>query len=416
MNLKRVVVTGLGALTPIGNNVPQFWENLIAGVSGAHPITYFNPEKFKTRFACEIKDFDIHNFLDKKEARKIDPCTQYALVASKEAIEDSSLELDQIDLERVGVIIGTGVGGITTIIEPLEEFFKTERTPRFSPFFIPKVLPDMVSGVISIYFGLKGPNYSTTSACASSANAIVDACHFIQLGKSDIILAGGAEACISEPVVGGFSAMHALSTRNDDYKTASRPFDLGRDGFVMGEGAAVLVLEEYEHAVKRGAKIYAEIAGCGLSADAYHITLPHPEGEGALLSMKLAIQDAGMKLTDIEHINTHGTSTPPGDLAECKAIERLFGEHAPHILVNSIKSMTGHLLGAAAAAESIATILSIYHGIIPPTINQFEIDPQMPPLNFVKNRAVEKKIRTGLSNSFGFGGHNASLLFKNVNL
>lgn len=416
MNLKRIVVTGLGALTPIGNNVSQFWDSLVNGVSGANPITYFNPEKFKTRFACEIKDFDIHDFLDKKEARKLDPCTQYALVASKEAMTDSGLDIEKLNLDRVGVVLGTGVGGITTIIDPMDEFFRSERTPRFSPFFIPKVLPDMVSGVVSIHFGFRGPNYSTTSACASSANAIVDACHFIQLGKSDIILAGGAEACISEPVMGGFNAMHALSTRNDDYKTASRPFDLGRDGFVMGEGAAVLILEEYEHALRRGAKIYAEIAGYGLSADAYHITLPQPEGLGAMHSMKLAVEDAGLQLTDIDHINTHGTSTPPGDIAECKAIENLFGSHTPNIFVNSIKSMTGHLLGAAAAAESIATILTIYHGIIPPTINQFEFDPKIPPLNFVKNRAINQKVKVALSNSFGFGGHNASLLFKNASL
>ena len=412
MNLKRVVITGLGALTPIGNTVSDFWNSLVTGVSGANPITHFNPEKFKTKFACELKGFNIHDFIEPKDARKIDPCTQYTLVASMEAIKDSGLAIESIDPERIGVMLGTGAGGITTIIDPMKEFYNSDGTPRFSPFFIPKVLSNMVSGLISIRFGFKGPNFVTTSACASSANSIINAFHFIQLGKTDVILTGGAEACISEPVMGGFNGLHALSTRNDDYKTASRPFDLGRDGFVMGEGAAILVLEEYEHAIKRGAKIYAEMGGYGLSADAYHITLPHPEGLGAMQCMRHAVKDFGLQLSEIDYINAHGTSTPPGDITECKAIENLFQEHASQLLISSTKSMTGHLLGGAAAAESIASILAIYHGIVPPTINQFEPDPAIPDLNFVRNTALKKEIRTAISNSFGFGGHNASLLFK----
>lgn len=412
MSLKRVVVTGLGALTPLGNNVPRFWDNLLKGVSGANPITHFNPEKFKTRFACELKDFDILQYIDRKEARKIDPCTQYALAATYEALENSGIQLEKVDLERVGVILGTGIGGMTTVMEPLEEFFSSGGVPRFGPFFITKVLADMIPGIISIHFGLQGPNYTTTSACASSANAIVDAYHFIQLGKADIIISGGSEACISEPVLGGFNAMHALSTRNDDYATASRPFDLDRDGFVMGEGSAILILEEYEHAIRRGAHIYAEIAGVGITADAYHITLPQPEGRGVIRCMKQAVEDGKMKLTDIDHINAHGTSTPPGDITECKAIEDLFGEHTPNVLVTSIKSMTGHLLGAAAAAESIATIMALQEGIVPPTINQFTVDPNIPELNFVRNKAVKKDIHAAISNSFGFGGHNVSILYR----
>lgn len=412
MNLKRVVITGLGALTPIGNTVPDFWNGIVTGVSGANPITHFNPEKFKTKFACELKGFDIHNFIEPKDARKIDPCTQYALVASMEAIKDSGFSIESVDPERIGVILGTGAGGITTIIDPLKEFFSSDGTPRFSPFFIPKVLADMVSGVISIRFGFKGPNFVTTSACASSANSIIDAFHFIQLGKADIIVTGGAEACISEPVIGGFNGLHALSTRNDDYKTASRPFDLGRDGFVMGEGAAILILEEYEHAVKRGAKIYAEMGSYGLSADAYHITLPQPDGHGAAQCMIHAVKDAGLQPSDIDYINAHGTSTPPGDLTECKAIETVFGKNNSRLLVSSTKSMTGHLLGGAAATESMISILAIYHGIVPATINQIEPDPAMPDLNFIKNTALKREIKTAISNSFGFGGHNASLLFK----
>ncbi len=412
MNLKRVVVTGLGALTPIGNTVSEYWKGLITGVSGANPITRFSPEKFKTKFACELKGFDVLDFLDLKESRKIDPCTQYALIASMEAVKDSGFSMSSVDPERIGVILGTGAGGITTVIDPLKEFFGSDGMPRFSPFFIPKVLANMMSGVISIHFGFKGPNYVTTSACASSANSIIDAYHFIQLGEMDIALTGGAEYCISEPVIAGFNAMHALSTRNDEYKTASRPFDLGRDGFVMGEGAAILVLEEYEHAVKRGAKIYAEIGGYGLSADAYHITLPQPDGSGPMRCMQLAIQNAGLQISNIDYINAHGTSTQPGDLTESKAIHALFQEHAPKLLVSSIKSMIGHLLGGAAAAEAMASILAIHHGVIPPTINQFEKDPALPDLGYVKNSALKAEIKTAISNSFGFGGHNASILFK----
>ena len=412
MEIKRVVITGLGALTPIGNNVSQYWKSLIEGVSGANLITHFDPEKFKTKFACELKGFDTLEFFSNKEARKIDACTQYALVTAMEAIKDSALSLDKIDLNRVGAIYGTGIGGVVSIMEPLYEFYQMDRTPKFSPFFITKVMPDIISGMMAIQFGFKGPNYTTSSACASSANAIADAYHLIQLGKADIIFSGGSEACIIEPVVGGFSSMHALSTKNDDFKTASRPFDLNRDGFVMGEGACTLILEELGHAIRRNAPIYAEIAGVGMTDDAYHITSPHPEGEGAMRCMKIAVEDAGLQLSDIDHINTHGTSTPPGDIAESKAIANLFGDHAPNILVNSTKSMTGHLLGAAAAAEGIAAVLAIKEGIIPPTINQFDPDPSIPALTFVRNNAIKKNIKTAISNSFGFGGHNMSLLFK----
>ncbi|MDL2309232.1 beta-ketoacyl-ACP synthase II [Bacteroidales bacterium OttesenSCG-928-B11] len=412
MKLKRVVVTGLGALTPIGNSYPAFREALLQGVNGANPITKFDPEKFKTKFACELKDFDILEFLDKKESRKIDTSSQYALVAATEAIKQSGLLDSDINKERVGVILGTGIGGVPTVMEPLRDFFSSDGTPRFGPFFVPRVMADMMAGTISIQFGFKGPNYATTSACASAANAIIDACHFIQLGKTDVVITGGSEACIIEPVIGGFNSMHALSTRNDDYKTASRPFDLHRDGFVMGEGAAILVLEELEHAKRRGATIYAEIGGTGLSADAYHITAPQPDGDGAMNCMKQAIQDANLQLTDIDHINTHGTSTPPGDLAECSAISNLFGGHTPNILINSTKSMTGHLLGAAAAAEAIATIIAVNEDIVPPTINHFETDPALRNMNIVKNAAMKKTVKAAISNSFGFGGHNASILFK----
>lgn len=411
MSSKKVVVTGLGALTPIGNSVPVYWENLLAGVSGANPITHFNPEKFKTRFACELKDFNALDYIDAKEARKMDSCTQYALVAATEAIKDSGIDTKTINMNRAGIIIGTGVGGLVTVMEPLRDFFASGE-PRFSPFMIPKVLGNMIPGILSMHFGFHGPNYTTTSACASSANAIADAYHFIKMGKADIMLAGGSEACISEPVVGGFNAMHALSTRNDDYKTASRPFDLDRDGFVIAEGAGILLLEDYDHAIARGAKIYAELGGVGLSADAYHITAPHPEGRGSMLCMQLSVEDAGLQLSDIDHVNTHGTSTPPGDVVECKAIQTLFGDHAPNIAVNALKSMTGHLLGAAAAVEGIAAILAIKEGIIPPTINQFTPDPNIPSLDIIRNKAVKRDIKNAISNSFGFGGQNASILFK----
>lgn len=412
MELKRVVVTGLGALTPIGNSYPAFRDALLTGVSGANPITKFDPEKFKTKFACELKDFDILEFLDKKETRKIDIASQFALVASMEAIQDSAILECNINKERVGVILGTGIGGMPTVIEPLREHFFSDGTPRFGPFFVPRVLADMIPAVVALRFGFKGPNYTTTSACASSANAIIDACHFIQLGKTDIVISGGSESCIVEPVISGFNSMHALSIRNDDCETASRPFDTNRDGFVLGEGAAILVLEELEHAKRRGATIYAEIGGAGLSDDAYHITAPDPEGSGAILCMKQAVEEAGLQLTDIDHINTHGTSTPIGDLAECMAISKLFGNHAPNILINSTKSMTGHLLGAAAAAEAIASVIAVNEDIVPPTINQFELDPAFANMNIVQNKAVKKTVKAAISNSFGFGGHNASILFK----
>lgn len=416
MKLKRVVITGLGAVTPIGNNVPDFWNGLITGVNGTNLITHFDTEPYKTKFACELKNFDILNYIDSKEARKMDPGAHYAMVASMEAVADSNMDLEKINLNRVGVILGSGIGGMHSFSEGFRDFFNQNENPRFiSPFFIPKVLGDIIPGLISIKYGFKGPNYSTTAACASSANAITDACHFIQLGKADAILTGGSEACIVDAAMGGFIAMHALSTRNDDYLTASRPFDVGRDGFVMGEGSGALILEEYEHAKARGAKIYAEIIGSGLSADAHHITSPHPNGEGAYNSMKLAIEDAEVSITDIDHINTHGTSTPMGDISECKAIENLFGTHAENMIINSTKSMTGHLLGAAAAIESIATILALKEGIIPPTINQFERTPEInPSWNLAANKAVKKDIRVALCNSFGFGGHNVSLLFKKI--
>ncbi|MDR2980558.1 MAG: beta-ketoacyl-ACP synthase II [Bacteroidales bacterium] len=412
MELKRVVVTGLGALTPIGNSYPQFREALLKGVSGANPITKFDPEKFKTKFACELKDFNVLEFLDKKEMRKMDAASQLAMIASMEAVKHSGILEVSINKERAGVILGTSIGGMPTLMEPLREFVLSDGTPRFGPFFVPRVLSDMIPGHVSILFGFMGPNYATTSACASSANAIIDAYHFIKLGKSDIIVTGGSESCIIEPVVGGFNSMHALSTRNDDYKTASRPFDTGRNGFVIGEGAAILVLEELEHAKRRGATIYAEIGGGGLSADAYHMTAPHPEGTGAIFSMRHAMIDAGLQPTDIDHINTHGTSTVPGDIAECMAIGKLFGEHTPNIAITSTKSMTGHLLGAAAAAEAIASIIAVNEDIIPPTINHFETDPALGNVSIVKNIAAQKTVKAAISNSFGFGGHNASVLFK----
>lgn len=415
MELKRVVVTGLGALTPIGNSVPLYWQNLLGGVSGVGEITHFDSSLFKTHFACELKDFNIFDYIDNKEAKRMDPCAHYALVATLEAMADSGLDLEKVDKERVGVIIGSGIGGFMSSHESISEYTANDKTPRFSPFLIPKVLADLIPGIISMRYGFRGPNYATTSACASAANAIVDACHFIQLGKADIIVSGGSEACIIDAAMGGFNAMHALSTRNDDPQTASRPFDVGRDGFVMGEGAGTLILEEYEHAKARGAKIYAEIAGIGLSADAYHITAPHPDGHGAFRSMKIAIEDAHLQPTDIDHINTHGTSTPAGDVSECKAIENLFGEHALKMVFNSTKSMTGHLLGGAAAIESIATLLAMQNSLVPPTINQFERDPNINKnWNLAANRPVEKAVNAAICNSFGFGGHNVSLLFKKI--
>ena len=413
MELKRVVVTGIGALTPIGNNVPDFWDALINGVSGAGEITYFDTENFKTKIACELKGFNILDFIDAKLARRMDPCSHYAVVASAEALSDSGLQLDSEDRGRIGVVMGSGVGGFAAATESARTLIADNNIPRFSPFLIPRVVSDSIVGNISIQFDLRGPNFVVSSACASAANAIVEACNLIMLGKADVVLSGGSEACIVPETVAGFMAMHALSARNDDPKTASRPFDAGRDGFVIGEGAATLVLEEYGHAVARGAKIYAELAGYGLTADAYHITAPHPEGNGAYEAMRIALADTRLKPEDIDYINMHGTSTQQGDISECKAIERLFGDHALNMVLNSTKSMTGHLLGAGAAVESVITVLALENGVMPPTINQFERDPQINPAwNLAANAPVKREIHTALCNSFGFGGHNVSLLFK----
>ena len=413
MELKRVVVTGIGALTPIGNNVPDFWDALINGVSGAGEITYFDTENFKTKIACELKGFNILDFIDAKLARRMDPCSHYAVVASAEALSDSGLQLDSEDRGRIGVVMGSGVGGFAAATESARTLIADNNIPRFSPFLIPRVVSDSIVGNISIQFDLRGPNFVVSSACASAANAIVEACNLIMLGKADVVLSGGSEACIVPETVAGFMAMHALSARNDDPKTASRPFDVGRDGFVIGEGAATLVLEEYGHAVARGAKIYAELAGYGLTADAYHITAPHPEGNGAYEAMRIALADTRLKPEDIDYINMHGTSTQQGDISECKAIERLFGDHALNMVLNSTKSMTGHLLGAGAAVESVITVLALVNGVMPPTINQFERDPQINPAwNLAANAPVKREIHTALCNSFGFGGHNVSLLFK----
>ncbi len=412
MTLKRVVVTGLGAITPLGHNVSETWENMVNGVSGAGPITRFNAEQFKTQFACEIKNYNPENYFDRKEVRKIDACTQYGMIAADEAIKDSGFDLESTDLERVGVIWGSGIGGLDTFLQEISAFAKGSGAPRFNPFFIPKMIADITAGHISIKYGLMGPNFTTVSACASSANALADAYNYIRLGKAIAFVTGGSEAAINEAGIGGFNAMHAISTRNDDPTTASRPFDATRDGFVLGEGGVALVFEEYEHAIARGAKIYAEVVGAGLSADAHHMTAPHPEGLGAKKCMLEAIKDAGINPEDVDHINTHGTSTPVGDVAEPKAIVSLFGDHANKLLINSTKSMTGHLLGAAGAIEAMATILSVKNGIVPPTINHFEDDPEIPKINFVFHKAVEKDIKYAISNTFGFGGHNASLLFK----
>ena len=417
MELKRVVVTGLGALTPVGNNVADFWENLKKGVSGAGPITHFDVTNFKTHFACEVKGFNGTDFIDRKELRKMDVYTQYAIVAAKEAIADSGMDLEKEDLNRIGVIYGVGIGGIQTFEEEIISYAKTRETigPRFSPFFIPKMIADIAAGQISIMYGFHGPNFTTVSACASSSNAIADAFNYLRLGKANVIVAGGAEAAISEAGVGGFNAMHALSTRNDDPEHASRPFSASRDGFVMGEGSGCLILEELEHAKARGAKIYAEIAGIGLSADAYHLTASHPEGLGAILVMKNALEDANMAPEEIDYINVHGTSTSVGDISEAKAIKEVFGEHAYKLNISSTKSMTGHLLGAAGAVEAIASVLAVKNDIVPPTINHDEeekdenIDYQM---NFTFNKAQERPVRAALSNTFGFGGHNACIIVK----
>ncbi|MES2417489.1 MAG: beta-ketoacyl-ACP synthase II [Bacteroidota bacterium] len=413
MELKRVVVTGLGALTPIGNTTSEFWEALINGVSGAGPITGFDTEKFKTKFACELKNFNPEDFLDKKEARKLDPFVQYALVATAEAVKDGNYDWEKIDTNRVGVIWGSGIGGFKTFQEEMKTFFLGDGTPRINPFFIPKVIIDIAPGHISMKYGLRGPNFSTVSACASATNAMIDAFNYIRLDIADIIISGGSEAIINEAGIGGFNAMHALSTRNDDPKTASRPFDLDRDGFVAGEGAGTIILEELEHAKARGAKIYAEIVGGGMSADANHITAPHPQGLGAKLVMTNALRDAKLTTSDIDYINVHGTSTPLGDVSESRAIVDLFGDDAYKLNISSTKSMTGHLLGAAGAIEAIATILAVKNDIVPPTINHFNDDPAFDPnLNFTFNKAQKRLIRAAQSNTFGFGGHNASVIFK----
>ncbi len=413
MELKRVVVTGLGALTPIGKTVPEYWESLINGVSGAAPITRFDTEKFKTKFACEVKDFVAEDYLEKKEARKLDPFVQYALVATEEAVKDAGLDFTKLNTNRIGVIWGAGIGGLKTFLDEISNFAKGDGTPRLNPFFIPKMIIDIAPGHISMKYGLRGPNFSCVSACASSTNALIDAFTYIRMGRADMFISGGSEAILNEAGIGGFNAMHALSTRNDDPKTASRPFDKDRDGFVAGEGAGTIILEELEHAKARGAKIYAEIVGGGMSADANHITAPHPEGLGAKLVMQSALDDAEMTTADIDYINVHGTSTPLGDISETMAIGALFGEDAYKLNISSTKSKTGHLLGAAGAIESIACILAIKNGIVPPTINHFTDDPSFDSkLNFTFNKAQKRDINAALSNTFGFGGHNASVIFK----
>ena len=415
MELKRVVVTGLGALTPIGNTKDEFWNALIAGKSGAAPITYFDTEKFKTKFACELKNFTATDFIDRKLVSRMDRFTQYAMVASDEAIADAKLDLEVVDKLRVGVIWGAGIGGLETFQDEVLNFAAGDGTPRFNPFFIPKMIADIAPGNISIKHGFMGPNYTTVSACASSANAMIDALNYIRLGYCDVIVTGGSEAAVTKAGMGGFNAMHALSTRNDSPETASRPFDATRDGFVLGEGAGAIILEEYEHAKARGAKIYAELLGGGMSSDAYHMTAPHPDGIGVIAVMKNCLENAGLKPEDVDHINTHGTSTPLGDVAELKAITEVFGEHAKHIAINSTKSMTGHLLGAAGAIESIAAILAMEHGIVPPTINHKVVDENIDPeLNLTLNKAQKREVKVAMSNTFGFGGHNACVLFKKL--
>jgi len=413
MNTKRVVVTGIGALTPIGNNLHDYWTALKNGVSGAGPITHFNAENFKTKFACEVKDFEVTDFINRKEARKLDKFSQYALVVADEAFNDSGLNVNEIDSDRAGVIWGSGIGGMQTFFNESVNFGTGNGTPRFNPFFIPKLISDIPAGHISIKYNFRGPNFTTVSACASSTNAIIDAFNYIKWNKADVFIAGGSEACVYEPGIGGFNAMMALSTRNDDPKTASRPFDKDRDGFVMGEGGGAIVIEEYEHATKRGAKIYAEIIGGALTADAHHITAPHPEGLGAKNVMKLAIEDAGANPSTIDYINVHGTSTPLGDIAETKAIKSLFGEHAYKLNISSTKSMTGHLLGAAGIIESIACIMAVKDNVVPPTINHYTEDPDIDnKLNLTLNKAQKRTVNYALTNTFGFGGHNASVLFK----
>ena len=415
MELRRVVITGLGALTPIGNNIEGFWKGLKNGVSGSDWITNFDAEKFKTKFACEVKGFDASEHFERKELRKLDPFAQYAMVATEEAFLDAGFDLESVDRDRVGVIYTSGIGGMLTYQNELQNFFEGDGTPRFSPFFIPRMIADITAGHISMKYGFRGPNFATVSACASSTNAIIDAYTYIRIGYADMFFAGGSEATIIESGFGGFNSMQAMSTNNDEYKTASRPFDKTRDGFVMGEGAGTLVLEEYEHAVKRGAKIYAEVAGCGMSADAYHLTAPHPDGVGARLVMQNALKDASMTPEQVDYINVHGTATPLGDISETKAIKEVFGDHAYKLNISATKSMTGHLLGAAGAVESIAAILALQNGIVPPTINYSTPDPELDnELNFTLNKAQEREINVSQSNTFGFGGHNTSVLFKKM--
>ena len=415
MQLKRVVVTGLGALTPIGNNIEEYWSALVNGVSGAAPITHFDATKFKTRFACEVKNFTVTDFMNRKDARKMDKFTQYAMVASDEAIADSGLDLDVINKLRVGVIWGAGIGGLETFQNEVLNFASGDGTPKFNPFFIPKMIADIAPGNISIKNGFMGPNYTTVSACASSANAMIDALNYIRLGQCDVIVTGGSEAAVTIAGMGGFNSMHALSTRNETAETASRPFDAERDGFVLGEGAGAIVLEEYEYAKARGAKIYAEVIGGGMSSDAHHMTAPHPEGIGVIAVMKNCLENSGIQPEDVDHINTHGTSTPLGDVAEIKAISEVFGDHAKNININSTKSMTGHLLGAAGAIESIASILAMKHGIVPPTINHSTADENInPDLNLTLNKPQKRAIKVAMSNTFGFGGHNACVAFRKI--
>jgi 3-oxoacyl-[acyl-carrier-protein] synthase II len=415
MSTRRVVVTGLGALTPIGNTVPAYWSNLLNGVSGADHITRFDASLFKTQFACEVKDFNPTDFLDRKEARKMDAYAIYAMVASAEAMQDSGIQPAQINLDRAGVIWASGIGGLDTFLKECGDFATGSGTPRFNPFFIPKMIADIAAGHISIKYGFRGPNYATVSACASSTHAMIDAFNYIKWGKADLFITGGSEASINAAGVGGFNAMHALSTRNDDPKTASRPFDKDREGFVLGEGAGALVLEEYEHAKARGAKIYAEVVGGAMTADAHHITAPHPEGLGAMNVMRLAIEDAELSIEDVDYVNVHGTSTPLGDVAEVKAIKGVFGEHAQKLNISSTKSMTGHLLGAAGAVEAIASILAVKNDEIPPTINHFTDDPEIDNnLNYTFNKSQKRKVKSAISNTFGFGGHNACIMIKKV--
>lgn len=413
--MKRVVVTGLGAITPLGNNITETWDGLKNGVSGSNMITGFDTEKFKTKFACEVKNYDPKDYFDRKEARKMDKYSQFAHIAAEQAILDSGIDLEKVNKDRVGVIWASGIGGLETFLNEIKSFAVGDGTPRFSPFFIPKMISDIAAGLISIKYGFRGPNFSTVSACASSTHALIDATTYIGLGKADIFVTGGSEATINEAGIGGFNAMQAMSTRNDEYKTASRPFDVTRDGFVMGEGGGGLILEEYEHAIARGAKIYCELVGTGMTADAYHLTAPHPEGEGAVRVMKLAIEEAGISTDEIDYINVHGTATPLGDISETSAIVSLFGDHAYNLNISATKSMTGHLLGAAGAVEAITSILALTNNTVPPTINHKEFDPDIDSrLNLTLNKAQQRDIKYALSNTFGFGGHNASVVVKKI--